>query len=154
MRGLAGAGGVLRETVTIQSEVRLTYFGTISKQKCLRHSILRQCLRWRRWWLGHEHGKMIICPFTLSFSLLILSHALALPRSFSFFLCLSFGVFLSHTHRYIPPVCEWGDGYREVCHKVWDANSLRSLDENTVSFHVWKSIYLFKHTPSRSFWRK
>ena len=47
--------------------------------------------------------------FFLSLSL-FLSDSLALSRSFSCFLSLSFGVSRSHTQRYVKPIFELGDG--------------------------------------------
>jgi len=60
-----------------------------------------------------DMGDDYMYTYTLSFSLSFsgspsfLSDTLALSRSFSFSLCLSFGVFLSHTQRFLQPWM-WG----------------------------------------------
>ena len=74
------------------------------------------------------------------------SDAFALYRSLSFFLCDSFGVSLSHTHRHHTTHFEWGQVYWEVCYIVWYSWYLSI--KKTVSFNFSKNTYLFKHTPS------
>jgi len=62
-------------------------------------------------YIGDDYMYTYTLSFSLSFSgsPSFFSDTLALSRSFSFSLCLSFGVFLSHTQRFLQPVFwMWG----------------------------------------------
>jgi len=59
-------------------------------------------------------------------------------------------VSLFHTHiDIIPPILNgttlWREGYWEICHGTWNL-----LIKNTLSFHISKNAYLFKHAPSHT----
>ena len=133
--------GVL--TVTIQPADLFWHF---TENFRLRRSMLWQCLRWRRCGPWHGHGGWLyihLHSVFLSFFLLLslfLSDALALSRSSSFFLCLSFGVSFLYTHwDTFNPFLYGGIGTERYITKWGMRISRILLIKSTVSFDVRKT---------------